>query len=377
MDNLMMPRQYPIGFRANETAYVMERWIASQSCSLVGIGSVGKSNLLRHLASQNVLGHYLGKDQSERIKAIIIDPNMLGSLPADSAENDALRAWAGYELLMHRLFLAFYPFDMLSKEDASRFYESYQILQDGSNPLYAYMALRYFELGLQFFMRQGYKIIFMFDEFEELLRQMPIKFFQNLRGIRDANKNQLAYLTFTRTPIKVAASQLQIASADIEPFEELFTDNIYFVGPYNSEDAINMLIELGNRSGKHISEAWANALIDVTGGYAGLLRSAFSLIDPLAAIPDNDDPHVAIATFLLARTPIRAECKTIWMSLTPPERTLLKAVAHVSPYDKNADVEQAVAQLVQKRLLTLNVAQQLEIQPLVFRLYVASNREDV
>lgn len=372
----MTARQYALNFRADETAYVMERWLACQSCSLVGIGSVGKSNLLHHLSSKETLTHYLGQQESDRIKAIIIDPNMLGTLPSDSADNDAVRAWAGYELLMHRLFLAFYPFDMLSKDDASRFYEAYQILQDGSNPLYAYMALRYFELGLQFFMRRGYKIIFMFDEFEELLRQMPIKFFQNLRGIRDANKSQLAYLTFTRTPIKVVVSHLQILPADIEPFEELFTDNIYFVGPYKHSDALNMLIELGNRSGKLIPDSLANALIEVTGGYAGLLRSAFSLIDPQTAIPPTEEALTAVATFLLARTPIRAECKTIWMSLTSPERTLLKAVSHVSPYEKSSDLEQAVAQLVQKRLLTLNSAQQLEIQPLLFRLYVTSNRED-
>ena len=176
--------------------------------------------------------------------------------------------------------------------------------------------------------------------------------------------------------MKLAASQLQIPAADIEPFEELFTDNIYFVGPYSRVDATNMLIELGNRSGKQISERMASILIDVTGGYAGLLRSAFSLIDTTTSIPATEDPEIAIASFLLARNHIRAECKTIWMSLTAAERKLLKAVSRVSSFDKTSDVEQAVAQLVQKRLLTLNLAQQLEIQPLIFRLYVASNRED-
>ncbi len=101
-----------------------------------------------------------------------------------------MRCWAGYELLMHRLFLAFYPFDMLPENEANRFYETYLALQNGTNPLYAYMALRYFEVGLQFFLRQGYKIVFMFDEFEEMLKQLPVKFFQTLRGIRDANKRQ-------------------------------------------------------------------------------------------------------------------------------------------------------------------------------------------
>lgn len=375
---MVTPRKYSLDFRAEETAFVMERWLASQSCALVGIGSVGKSNLLRHLADPDVQSHYMGSQNSAQYKTILIDPNMLGTLPARAADDEPLRAWAGYELLMHRLYLAFYPFDTLGSDDARSFYEVYQALQDGSNPLYAYMAVRYFELGLQFFMRRGLRIVFMFDEFEELLRQMPVKFFQNLRGLRDSYKSQLAYLTFTRTPLKVIAQQYGLPPADFEAFQELFTDHIYFVGPYNEQDAAHMLQELSARTGKLLPDALAALLIRVTGGYAGLLRSAFCLIDPATRAALTDDSANHVAQSLVAKMPIRAECQTIWASLSRPEQNLLKAVARLAAYDINPESEQAVAQLVQKRILRLDAAtqKQLEIHPLLFRLFVLANRDE-
>ncbi|NJL54794.1 hypothetical protein HC928_06080 [bacterium] len=169
-------RRQPVDFRREEVAYVMQRWRASESCSLIGVGSVGKSNLLQHLADPEVQRTYMNITQSDQFKAIIIDPNMLAPLPSIEAAQE--RSWAGYELMMHRLFMAFYPFDMLSEDDSERFYNTYQALRDGTNPLYASMGLRYFELGLDFFVRRGIRIVFMFDEFEEMLKHLPVKFFR-------------------------------------------------------------------------------------------------------------------------------------------------------------------------------------------------------
>src|SRR5689334_19726366 len=147
-------RSQSMEFRQQEVGYVMERWRAGDSCSLVGVGSVGKSNLLQHLSDETVQSFYM-KDVAggKSFKAIIIDPSLLGPLPSNgSNDSDAIRCWAGYELMMHRLFLAFYPFNNLTADDARIFYDTYQALQDGTNPLYAYMGLRYFELGLEIFM---------------------------------------------------------------------------------------------------------------------------------------------------------------------------------------------------------------------------------
>ena len=371
-------RKQPLDFRKEEVGRVMERWRASESCSLVGVGSVGKSNLLQHLADTDVQAFYMEVTKVERFKAIIIDPSLLGPLPIAGVNMDQVRCWAGYELMMHRLFLAFYPFEMLTKEESKQFIETYQALQDGTNPLYAYMGLRYFELGLEFFMRRGIQIVFMFDEFEEMVRQLPVKFFQTLRGIRDTNKSQLSYLTFTRSPILEITQQEEISLLSIEPFAELFTDNVYYVGPYNESDARQMVESLTRRNQKTYDDYIINFLLWATGRYAGLLRAGFRVLDTLGNLEASNvmTSGEHLVQQLAARRGIRTECRTIWASLNRMEQYVLRAVAGLNPSVDTNDPEtgEAVALLVQKRLLRVNKEQkQLVIEPPVFHAYVAND----
>lgn len=365
-------RQYDLDFRKEEVETIMRHIAGASSCSLVGIGSVGKSNLLQHITDPKVHAHYLGEPVAQKLKTITIDANMLGPLPAD--KNDPMRCWAGYELMMHRLFLAFYPFDMLSEGEANRFYETYLALQNGTNPLYTYMALRYFEVGLQFFVRQGYKIVFLFDEFDEMLKQLPVKFYQTLRGIRDANKRNLLYVTFTRSPLPTLLERYETPLLDIEPFIELFNDNVYYVGPYNEKDGRKMLDELTSRRQKSYSPEIRDNLLNCTGRYAGLLRSGFAALEEFQDIDKAAASVDSLSDALATRSAVRTECHTIWTSLNRSEQYVLKAVARLTPYNVSTETEHAVSMLMQKRLLRLDKTQQrLEIAPPVFRVFVTSN----
>jgi hypothetical protein len=370
----MPGRKQSLDFRKEEVSYVMKRWQAGESCTLVGVGSVGKSNLLQHLADEDVQKHYLGNEKAARFKAIIIDSNMLGPLPAPEPGNEPFRCWAGYELMMHRLYLAFYPLDALG-DDAMGFFETYQMLQDGSNPLYTYMGLRFFELGLEFFLRRGIHLVFMFDEFEELTRQMPVKFFQTLRGLRDNHKNSLTFLTFARAPLPLVAERQKVPKMEFEPFAELFTDNIYYVGPYNEADGRVMLDRLIGRNQRVNYPAHvANFLLYASGRYAGLLRAAFRMVDTLGTITAEDALSERLVEKLATRPPVRMEIETLWQSLTLPEQQVLRAVAGLEPPSTTQESEQAMTMLVQKRLVFVDRTQQtLRIEPPLFRVYVASN----
>jgi hypothetical protein len=372
--NMAAERRRPLEFRKEDVEYITQRWMASGSSSLVGIGSAGKSNLLQHIIAPDVQAHYMG-DSARSFKTIVIDANMLGPLPSPTApDSEQIRCWAGYELMMHRLYLAFYPFDVLSPDEARRFYDTYQALQDGTNPLYTYMALRYFELGIEFFMRKNIKIAFLFDEFEEMLRQMPVKFFQTLRGIRDSNKNRIMYTAFTRSPLPTVIERLNIPLLDIEPFIELFTDNVHYVGPYNETDARQMLDDLARRRDLTYAEPVPTVLLQATGRYAGLVRAAFNALEEFTNINLAEQTTDSMAELLATKPAIRTECRTIWTSLNRSEQYVLKAVARLTPYNVSQETEHAVAMLVQKRLLKLNKAQQmLEIEPPVFKVYVATN----
>lgn len=322
---------HPLNFRQRETKFVMERWRAAQSVSLVGVGSVGKSNLLGHLTARSVQEHYLGEIAAgDQFRAVHLDPFLMAALRPDA--DLPLRFWAGYELMIHRLYLAFQPFEVLGERDRKVFYETYQAFQDGTNPIYQYLGLRYFEFGLELFMQRGVRIVFVFDEFEAFLRQLPLQFFLSLRGLRDAHKKQLAFTTFTRAPLLETAVSLGYAAGEIEPFIELFTDSVCYVGGYSDEDARDMLSRLIARKGKSYDAQAQAFLIRASGGFAGLLRASAEVFDRIhagAVTPDVLDANRDMWTRALAeQEPVRAECATIFTSLNASEHAVLKVVAH-------------------------------------------------
>ena len=369
-------RKQNLNFRHEEVTYIMDRWKAMEPVSLVGVGSIGKSNLLHHLTDAEVRQKHLGQS-AQQYQIIVIDPHLLGPLPTVGDHKDQFRCWAGLELIMHRLYMTLYPFDSLSQEDVERFYELYQALQNGNNPLFAYMGLRYLELALKILFDHNVNIIIMFDEFDELLRVLPPKFFQILRGIRDNYKTHLTYLTFTRRTLDILVSQMEIDYFAIEPFIELFNDNVYYVGPYNEQDALFMLNTLVKRNPKisypdHIYDF----LMASSGRFAGIMRASFRLLGHLGTIASNDIHNEEITKKLSKMTPIIAECKTIWMSLSSIEQQVLKAVARLTDYDNSLAYDEAIKMLLQKQLLKINRdSETLMIEPPLFYHYVQSDPE--
>lgn len=326
----MQPTTPVSSFRDAEVRYILSRFKAAESCSLIGVGNVGKRNLLQHLSEPEVLARAFGADAAEgRARAIIIDPNLLGPMPPNIPANIPVRCWAGYELLMHRLYFKLYPFTLLEPPDDEKFHKLRVAMQDGTNPLYAYTGLRHLEFGLSLFFKRGLKLVLMFDSFEILLRQMPPKFFQSLRGLRDLHKNQLSFLTFTARPLPDLVAEYDIDPLLIEPFIELFTDNRLIVGPYSDADARDMIVRLMARQEKNYDSYALNFLLWASGRHAGLLRAGFSVLDAMLPITQEDTMFRAyeMADKLALKPPVENELLTIWRSLTADEQAMLRQAA--------------------------------------------------
>jgi hypothetical protein len=354
---------------------IFRTWQAGDASSIVGVGSVGKSNLLRHLADETTVRTQLG-DDAQHTRIIIVDANLLGPLPPpNQPDSEQYRCWAGFELIMHRMFISLYPFSQLSSDDARRFYEAYQGLQDGSNPLFAYMGVRYFELGLELFLRSGLKLVFLFDEFEELLRQMPPKFFQMLRGLRDQRKGQVVYTTFSRSSIPTLVERMALDVLALEPFVELFSDHVVYVGPYNEADGKAMLLSLAQKLGVSYSDLINGLVLTATGRFAGLLRAAYAALPDAQTVDWEKQTAETLGAWLISQESVRAECNSIWMGLNPSEQLVLKAATKVQTYSINKDTENAVSMLVQKKLLRVSRQPEhtLTVEPPVFRSFMLTN----
>ncbi len=373
-------RQRRIDLRKKEIGRILTRLDAGDSCSVVGVGSVGKSNLLRHLLRPETLRFHL-QEKSRTIRMVLVDPNnMLGALPSRGQPS----AWAGYEIMVHRLYKTFHPLINelgLDREQQEKLLLAYKELHNGSNPLLPLIGLRYLELALEQVLKSvdgsdrliepsgesvkseklPLRVVFVLDEFEEMLAQLPPRFFQTLRGIRDDYKYRVMYMTFTRRPIPQIIEEEGYPADKLEPFVELFNDGTYFLGPYDRKDAVAMIENLSKRQGVNYPDSFREFLLKVSGGHAGLLRASFRLA---ADIPFGTPEDKALR-FFMESPAIALECQTIWDSLTEDEREALRRL--LSGREVNTS-SAAVRLLLEKQLLKGQGA--IEVNPPLFREFV-------
>ena len=155
--------------------------------------------------------------------------------------------------------------------------------------------------------------------------------------------------------------------SEIEEFTELFTDNTFFIGPYNQRDAQQMIASLAKRNQQmNFSEHTQAFMIWATGGYAGLMRAVFRAwphikTDALSST-DLVKKNEQVAQQLIKIEPVQAECRTIWDSLSAQERYILEVAAGIKTYKSSIEATAAAALLKKKQLLALDKDNPAELQ---------------
>jgi GTPase SAR1 family protein len=369
-----MATEKKLKYRENDIRWTLNTLNKGNSCALVGVGSVGKSNLIRHLLTEDVRKQYLNPVDAQALQLIYIDPNnMLEALPAamarpgsptgPAADKELPSGWAGYEILTHRLYRHFHRyFKQMPASVSAEFSDVYQELLDGTNPLAAHIALRHFEYCLDLMVDQGARIVFLLDEFDAMLDELPVRFFRTLRGVRDDHKYNVMYATVTRKSLTDLIIEHNYDYDGLEPFVELFSDTVHYVGAFSPDDANDMAMQLADRLGNRISAAFQMQLVRVTGGHAGLLRAAFGAISDLGEGLSDDE----VTNRLIRQRAIQAECNTIWLSLNPGEQAVLQALVKGDTVNPNT-IE--VRNLAEKQLIGPQ-SEWLIVTPHVFRGYL-------
>ncbi len=353
-----------LNYREAETRWTLGKLNAGNSCALVGVGSVGKSNLLRHLQYPEVQQFYLGTD-AENMHMIFIDPNnMLDPLPpvAGSAYPSG---WSGYEIMTHRLFRHFQPmFQMMAPHVANDFYEVYQNLINGENPLAVHVGLRNFEHCIDLIIRQGVRLTFLFDEFELMFKELPPKFFRTLRGLRDDYKYELMYLTVTRKAMPDLIIENNYDYDGLEPFTELFSDSTKYIGGYSEADARVVMQQIVDRNNVRYSPSIQEMIVRTTGGHAGLMRAGYSAATNLIEGLDEEES----AERLTRSRAVQAEANTIWLSLNAAEQETLRLL--MSNKGDSVDQRSPEVRLLAEKQLVARRGEWLTVTPMVFRVWL-------
>lgn len=385
----MGSRRMRVDFRETDLMAVFRHIHAGKSIEIVGLGSVGKSNFIRRLLLSDVQERYLYQAYEERSHCIFVplDANsLLEPLPSaiDSREPSG---WSGYELIASRFLKAVMENEIVAHigqphdpAHPEKLYGLYHRMwpADSANPHAHIVAYRYLEdLVSRVFVaaNRPVRFIFILDEFEQMLNEMPVNFFRNLRSLRDQYKDRVLFITTVRqiTPLLVPSDLYN----DYEPFIELFNDSRHFLQSYRPSDADQTFERLAARQDydpppAHLREQ----LLAVTSGHAGLLRSSFAAWRPEQRIRDGltDEEMIRI---LLNVEAIVDECKTIWRSMSDGERRLLFDLARAQQANRPLTVnptQSPMARLLIRKgiLLEDNHISFGHIRPVLFAAFIYS-----
>lgn len=307
-------------FRHAETQQIFD-WIrAGESALVIGVSGVGKSNLLNHICSSNIKRKYL-EDVAPYTIIIRVDFHYLPDLNDRSI----------YSLILEQLEFVENQVDLPSAshdvfEKIRQHHEA--LLQSKDDNL---KVQRYFKLAIQTLMADAkVKLVFLFDQFEQVYRDANPHLFANFRGLRETYKYRLSYIIFSRELLT------NLVEMDMfrEEFYELVVANITRIQLHSESDAIYALERIAQRRGKKLPHLTNQALFKLTGGHAGLLHMTSLVV--LQNDLENQSEETLFDYDLLAHSSIRHECEKIWLSLSIPEKHLLSNIAwdRDIPHDK-------------------------------------------
>ncbi len=312
------------GFRHEEVMQLTKLIEAGESVSVIGMSGTGKSNLFNHLCNPQTQDVYF----NERPFPLIIRVNFhyapdytdrsMYSLILEQLESISPREITRYELPVGVADQVIWYHDSLieAQDDLLKVQRNFK------------QAIRLLLYGNE------RKLVFLFDQFDDVYREAPAHFFANLRGLRENYKYRISYLIFTRDMLP----NIMESDPSREEFYELMASNLVGLRPYNFSDARDLLNRVGARNQITFNDQQAEQLIAVSGGHAGLLRSAF-----LAFGRDEVEWTAGENDEVLLEIPgVRLECEKIWRSLSVQERKLLHTIQHgqKTSTDQQAILEQ-------------------------------------
>ncbi|MFZ4848471.1 MAG: AAA family ATPase [Caldilinea sp.] len=271
------------------------------SFCLVGLAGTGKSNLCQFLEQPAVSAHYLPQPEAARTHFLTV-----------SCGTGTQSTHQIYQALL----VALQPLAQQLELSLPQLPEKPSIYE-----LRNLLKLLCAEPD-----RNGHnrRIVFVLDEFENLIRHQTEEFFEELRQLRDEHRTSgnLAYVVLTHRMPQV------LKGADHKPFQksrllELLHREIHPLGPYCNQDACQMLESLLSRARLSLSPASQKRLCTLCGCHSGILRALFDALQPQLEI----FTPLIILRLAGEHPEVNRSCEHLWSHLHGEERSALLDLA--------------------------------------------------
>ena len=317
---------YPATYRAREMK-MLAGWIqAGESGSIIGLPGAGKSNLLGFLSHRpEALRQYL-PEWFGPLALIQVDLNNL-------AEPDLATF---FRIILRSLFEARVQLAAIDETLATSAEMFYRKVEEKTDPFVCQSALR--EM-LFLFQAERVRLVLVFDPFDQFCQAAATPVLDNLRGLRDGFKATLSYLMGLRQEVSYLRSPFELG----ELYEIVDTHQCW-LGAMEREDAGWVIGQVEAAVGRAFDTAQIERLIDLTGGYPALLRTASLWLARVSPAPELNH----WAERLLAEPAIRNRFNDLRQGLTGAEEAALSVLQNAWLIEAAGKRAESLKQIAEK-----------------------------
>lgn len=299
--------EYLLTYRKKIAEQFFQMVESAESGSVVGAASMGKTRLIGFVLKPETRQHYLGRDANNTL-LMHVDCNRM----SEHTE------WGLYELMLMTLAetCEVHPEAGVIVQEYFLKDHKYSTLIKDHNTL---SAQRFLELMVHLLCDKiNMKMSFLFDEFDQTLRDLPAKTFANLRGLRDRHKSKLCFILFLRGLPKMLRD---INEHEFEGFYELLSKSTIGLTPYEIDECNIIIRELEQRFHFSLSSSGRSWVLRHCAGHPGLLQALFHIQRQQTPTDKVQDDSAWIAT----RPTVSEECRKIFLGLLQEESRALLA----------------------------------------------------
>jgi hypothetical protein len=267
------------------------------SCQLLGLPGVGRSDLLEFLAyNKQIRDKHLG-DKSKYVHFVLVDFSEMRNRPLVDVVKflflglaDSLRAremWEEYERVND------------SFREALSFNDELVLFQELK------MAIDFLAL------ERKLTLIFLFTMFEEYIPTVDKEFFRNLRILRNRVKYRFSVIFSLTRPLESLVDPLLLSD-----YYEYVAGHWVYIRFYDDVSTNFLLSYLEKLTGKKLDKKVHAKILELTGGYAKITRLAIE-----ACLAADRKETRDLEGFLLEQNSIKAALAEIWLELSPAEQS--------------------------------------------------------
>ena len=298
---------YPSDSRFPEIEKVLSFIKNGNSCQIIGLPGVGRSNLLgllsyntdvriKHLSENQKWFHFVLLNFSEIRKKPLFEATKFIFLSL----SDSLR-------------------ERKMNEDYKKVNEILNESLKANDELVLFQGLK---RAIDFLcIEKELTVVFLFDRFEEYISMLETEFFANLRILRNRAKYRFSVIFSLNRPLEDLIEPMLFAD-----FYEFLAGNIVYLPLFDKPGLDFRISYLEKVSGKKIDKKSIEKVLELTAGHGKLTRLCLEAI----SAQDLRSKTYDLRKFLLEQKSIIGSLYEIWNSLLPEEQTALKKLISTS-----------------------------------------------